>query len=1413
MPLYFRAIGLALLLIGWGSGGPVPSRAAAQPEADSTVRTARPALGHPVVRHIPPQAYDGNGHVWDIAQDGRGLLYIASSYGLQQYDGARWRSLPTANGTTPFAVARDPNGTLFVGAQDDLGTYRPDSLGRLTYRSLRAEVPKTHRPVGDVFQVAATGDGVFFRTERGVLRWTGRRMQAVTDTTTGGLFTCRGTAFVQGPSGRLHRIAGTDLEPVPGAGGLREATVVAVIPRDGGRCEAVTESSARVPLTASGRPRTALPGGPMDGPVVDAVRGPGGTLAVATEWTLRLVGPTGTRHDLTQKTGPIPGEIKALTISDRNALWVATSAGILRVAWPDPVSLVKSPPAVRSIPGAIARYEGDLMLSTEQGLWRATTDTIQHVASDGYIYDLLSTRSGLLASGSDGLFVVRNGRVRFLVEDVGAYALHRSRRDPSVAYATLFEGGLLRLRQDEDGWRVAERTGRLETLAPSVAQSPDGDLWLGTGHRGIVRLEHPRRGLADAPITRYDTTDGLPAPSFNYVTQLGDSVRFPTEEGLFRFTGSRFEPDPDFPPVYADGIRKSWFARQDESGGVWMDFGGHKLGVARGWRTDSLRWVARPYRRVADVGDVWSIYPDAEQDSVVWFGAEGALIRYDRRLQPYGGSSSSFRALIRGVEVDGDSVLYGGDRPTSRLAAPIGPDRNRLRFQFGSTSFEQIDGPTHNWERPRQYRWQLEGFEPTWTDWTTEAQADFTSLPPGQYTLRVQARNLYQTVGKEATLGFRVLPPWYRTAWAYGLYALTALAVVAGAVRWRTRRLRRRQQALEEAVADRTEEVRNQRNRLEAQADRLKELDEAKSRFFANISHEFRTPLTLIRGPIAEVRTQIRRGRLEAPAMDEEEAADQLAVARRNTERLQRLIDQILGLARLEAGTYDLAARPTAFGPAVRRIADRFAPLADRQCLSLRVETDAPPEEADRVYVDPDALEHIAGNLLSNAIKFTPAGGTVAVRVREEPNAAVLVVRDDGPGIPEDQQETIFERFTRADGANAGDRQGAGIGLAFANDLVELHGGTVELESAKGEGTTVTVRLPRGPEALADKHISDERNSGVSRTEERIAGPSPSDEDTSGEPVSEDASLRVPPADGAFSGDGASSDGASGDGAPGDGASGGGEFSGGPERPWKKDDASRLVLVVDDNADVRRYVRSVLEPEFQVREAADGEGGIRAARREQPDVILADVMMPGVDGHEMTARLKDDPETAPIPVIMVTARAGTRDEVEGLQAGADDYVTKPFDADVLRQRVGGVLVLQERLRRRLRTEMQADDPVSQSEDSTLGPVEKAARGAIRENLTDPDFGVDDLAADVSMSRSTLYRKLKAEAGATPSSLLRTVRMETARSLLREGEPATQVAYAVGYASLSSFSRAFAKDAGMTPSEFADATDAGSCSSG
>lgn len=240
---------------------------------------------------------------------------------------------------------------------------------------------------------------------------------------------------------------------------------------------------------------------------------------------------------------------------------------------------------------------------------------------------------------------------------------------------------------------------------------------------------------------------------------------------------------------------------------------------------------------------------------------------------------------------------------------------------------------------------------------------------------------------------------------------------------------------------------------------------------------------------------------------------------------------------------------------------------------------------------------------------------------------------------------------------------------------------------------------------------------------------------------------------------------------------------------------------------MRQYVRSILRPEFEVLEATNGATGLAVAREELPDVILADVMMPEIGGHEMTRRLKEHPETKAIPVIMVTARAGTGDEVEGLRVGADDYVTKPFDANVLRQRVGGVIVFQERLRERLREEMKAAPASAEGDAAGRSEFERAAREVIREHLTDPGFDVEALATEMAMSRSTLYRSFKEKTDTTPSALITEVRMERAKTLLRNGEgTVTQVAYAVGFNRLSSFSRSFREYAGHPPSTVAASVD-------
>ncbi|MFB6280155.1 MAG: hypothetical protein ABEK75_11680 [Salinibacter sp.] len=514
----------------------------------------QPRLGHPVVRTISPQAYDGHGEVWDVAQDERGLLYIASSYGLQQYDGARWRYLPTANETTPWAIARDSTGTLYVGARNELGRYRPDSLGTLTYRSLLPHVPDTHRPTKSVREVVSTEAGVLFRTHKGVLRWTGSRMQAVTDTTAEGLYACRDTAYLRTLNGALKRVAGSTLVSVSETT-LRETPIAGVIRTGSQDCDVITGSGERFAITASGLDRRPLPGGSVDEPVVEAVRGPDGALAIATKTRLRLIGPRGTIHRLTRADGLPDGNILALYVSERQALWVATRSGLARVAWPDPVAVVDESEGVQGIPhSGITRHGGALVVGGTQGLWRKDGGTLEKWAEVGPVDDVLSTESGLLVAGDDGVFVVRENNVRSLASQE-AYVLRRSRQDSSIVYVGLYGDGLLRLRRRDRRWRIAGRTGRIDTPIFTMAQESTGALWLGTGHDGILRLGPPPHPLSEAPIARYDTSDGLPAPSFNYTTRVKGAVRFITRDGLYRKTASGFGPDERFAPVYADGVR------------------------------------------------------------------------------------------------------------------------------------------------------------------------------------------------------------------------------------------------------------------------------------------------------------------------------------------------------------------------------------------------------------------------------------------------------------------------------------------------------------------------------------------------------------------------------------------------------------------------------------------------------------------------------------------------------------------------------------------------------------------------------------------------------------------------------------------------------------------------------------------
>ncbi|MBN2365367.1 MAG: response regulator [Calditrichaeota bacterium] len=595
-----------------------------------------------------------------------------------------------------------------------------------------------------------------------------------------------------------------------------------------------------------------------------------------------------------------------------------------------------------------------------------------------------------------------------------------------------------------------------------------------------------------------------------------------------------------------------------------------------------------------------------------------------------------------------------------------------------------------------------------------------------------------------------VYTPWWNTPWAYILYfGILAVVIVTG-WRVRTNRLRLKHQA----------EIDHLR------AEKLQEIDQVKSRFFANISHEFRTPLTLIKGPLDKLLSHTTdRG-----------SQEQLSLIQRSAQRLQGLIEQLLDISKIEAGKMKLKARSTEISTFLKPLVLAFMSWAERKNIMLQFVS---PDNNIEAYLDPEMMEKVINNLLSNALKFTPEGGEVVVTIYNPPVSPLpsghrtgmhkggikggsvkyiqISISDTGPGISPDQLPRIFDRFYQADDSAGNHPQSSGIGLALAKELVELHHGEIKVESEPGKGSTFKILLPLGKEHLLPEEIVPEA---MAEPEERIPEEVvPVDEI---QEISDDL------------------------------------------RDNTQDIGVKLptLLIVEDNADMRQYMACNFENEYRIITAVNGQDGFERSIEEPIDIVISDVMMPEMDGYTLCQKLKTDQRTSHIPVILLTARADAESKLEGLETGADDYITKPFDMKELKVRTKNLIDQRCKLKERFST-----DPNSLADVLAVTSLDRQFLqkliSVLLANISDMDFSAEDCAREMGMSRSNIYRKLQALTGHSISSFIRLYRLKQAARLLRkQSGNVTQIAYDVGFNSLSYFSRCFQEQFGESPSHYA-----------
>jgi DNA-binding response OmpR family regulator len=533
--------------------------------------------------------------------------------------------------------------------------------------------------------------------------------------------------------------------------------------------------------------------------------------------------------------------------------------------------------------------------------------------------------------------------------------------------------------------------------------------------------------------------------------------------------------------------------------------------------------------------------------------------------------------------------------------------------------------------------------------------------------------------------------------------------------------------------------------------------------------------------------------KLKVKTTGDEERSD-LNVLQRNAQRLKRLIDQLLNLSRIEAGQMKLKAAEESLVPLVRGYLQFFESAANQKGIELSFESE---KEDIFCYVDREKMEQILYNLFSNALKFTPEGGRVAVSVGSrqlavgskmeniancqlptadfQENCTVISISDTGPGIAPDRIDRIFDRFYQADDSDSRFQEGSGIGLALVRELVELHHGEIKAESEVGIGSTFTIYLPMGA-----GHLKEEEKRRRGEEEREDSSQSVVDYDT----LKRDPETWTPqpPKGGVIKKKSPLGD-------------------LGVDREPATDQP--LLLIVEDNPDMRYYLRNILEGNYRLIEAENGNSGIKIAGEQIPDLVVSDVMMPEMDGYEFCKQMKSDERTSHIPVILLTAKAGMEDKLEGLETGADDFITKPFQPQELLIRVRNLIEQRRKLSDKYRREfehlsLEPDESMSSMDARFMERVKKV----LEENLANSDFDVTQFSRMMNLSRSQLHRKLTALFGLSASTFIRIYRLNAAARLLkaRTGN-VTEVAFEVGFNNLAYFSRCFREQFGVNPSEY------------
>ena len=1342
--------------------------------------------GYPKITNFSPKDYGGSSQNWNIVQDKNGTMYFANS-GIVIYDGVEWSSVIDPKLPIVRGMDIDEDGRLFVGGPGEFGYFEKDDIGKLHYNSLVDYLDDSQKSFNDTWSIYCTDQGIFFQARERVFRFV--------ENSDGGwnvnswdptdqfmyAFYNDNSYYVHQRSVGLMKLVGDELSLIPGSEILANDRVQIMMPwskNDDGESTYLIAQFTQGMYMFDGKSFTRFKSDLDEvsntSLLYKAVELDDGNIAVSTTGEGIMVMNREGRllGKINQESGTRDDNVYAMRIDQQGALWMALDNGISRVAINSPFTFYDQRNGLESSIYCVHQHLGKIYVGTATGLFRLNEKNSRFEEIQGIpknqIFEMVSADNVLFVA-NDGLFAVGpDDRVHTVLESVGSeyqiQGLYTSDRRPEYIFAGL-QDGLIVLKKEEGqssvekSWTFLGRVPGVTETVSNIVLTDDMRIWLGTqlGAKTVDGMNF------DDPTSIYDdlVVNDVTFPSASdesgvILAEANGKLFFLTLYNLFSYDPDKrmLVEDSSFSELERRPEMQAGIIQEDIFGRVWVNFGG-ETAMATLNEDGDYDLDKTPFLPFAEtlVSDVY-----ADEDQITWISSLDGLIRYDeQKIKSY---TFNYAANLRTVQY-GEELL-----PLSSFAKPkLSYDHSALTFEYAVPFFEE--------EESTMYQTWLEGFDRDWSRWQPLAQKEYTNLTEGQYTFHVRAKNIYQSVSGEATYTFQVLPPWYRSIWAYLAYILGAGLLIVALIRWWTGRLREHQIELEKRVKERTAQVQLQADKLatvnevskalasqlhsdelielvgdqmlhlfkanivyvallneetqiiefpyqrgddikpmkfgegltskiiktkepllinkdvqarvsklnvgtigipaasylgvpiplgekiigvlsvqsteqenrfgdkdkdllstiaahvgvaihnaqlfeeaeEAQA-QAEEANEAKSSFLSTVSHELRTPLTSVLGFAKIIKKRLDERvfpKTDISDKKTERAVNQvsqnLAVVVSEGERLTKLINDVLDLAKIEAGKIEMNMAEITMPEILEMSLAATSSLFEQKGLDLRTNfaSDLPSLTGDK-----DKLIQVIINLLSNAVKFTD-NGSVVLESTASDEEIIIKVSDSGIGISEADLDMVFEKFKQVGDTLTDKPKGTGLGLPICKEIIERHGGRIWAESELGKGSVFSFAIPivsSGQSAIKPMQLEEL----VTKLKKQIS------------------------------------------------------YS-----PLTKDSIGRSILVVDDDAPIRNLLKQELgDLGYQIREATNGKEAVESVRKERPDLIILDVMMPEMNGFDVAAVLKNDPTTMDIPIIILSI---VQDKSRGFRIGVDRYLTKPINTEELFSEVGNLLTL------------------------------------------------------------------------------------------------------------------------------------------